>query len=384
MKKCAGQLCIHIMPLKNRTKNLNGTIFPFFLFKTFFYSVYNILVFNMIEINGAHGEGGGALLRVSAALSAVKLKPFHMTNIRAGRPKPGLMPQHLHALKLLQEMSRASCTDIQIGSQEFYFKPESLKGGNYTVDVATAGSTTLILQAAMIPASFADAPITLTLRGGTDVKWAPTADYLKHVTLPILRSLGCRADVLIKRRGHYPRGGGMIEAEINPIKKLKPITLLESEFSNINGVSHSVNLPEHVAVRQAESAKQILKSAGYSADIKIQNSNEELGPGSAIVLWTDGKTPLGGSSIGEPRKRAELVGKLAAEELLSHISSGAALDRYMGDQIIPYMAIAGNSHIKTAQLTQHTLTNIYSAEKFTGKSFKVIGSLGQPSEIVVD
>jgi len=338
----------------------------------------------MIEINGAHGEGGGALLRVSAALSAVKLQPFHMNRIRAGRPKPGLMPQHLHALKLLENMSSARCTDIQIGSQEFYFKPESLTGGNYHVDVATAGSTTLILQAAMIPASFADATVTLTLRGGTDVKWAPPVDYLKHVTLPILRSMGCRADVQIKRRGHYPRGGGMLRAEITPVKKLNPVTLLESEFDAIKGVSHCVNLPEHVAVRQAESARKVLRSAGYSADIEIQHSNEELGPGSAIVLWADGKTPLGGSSIGEPRKSAELVGKNAAEELLHHISQGAALDRYMGDQIIPYMALAGKSHVKTAELTQHTLTNIYAAEKFTGKTFKVLGDLGQPSEIIVD
>lgn len=337
----------------------------------------------MIEINGAHGEGGGALLRVSAALSALKLQPFHMTNVRAGRPKPGLMPQHLHALKLLQNMSSATCTDVQIGSQEFYFKPESLTGGNYHVDVVTAGSTTLILQAAMIPASFADANVKLTLRGGTDVKWAPPVDYLKNVTLPILHSMGCKADVQVKRRGHYPRGGGMLRAEITPVKKLKPVTLLESEFDSVKGVSHCVNLPEHVAVRQAESASKVLRSAGYSADIEIQHSTEEIGPGSAIVLWTDGKTPLGGSSIGEPGKRAELVGKNAAEELLHHISGGAALDRYMGDQIIPYMALAGKSHVKTAELTQHTLTNIYAAEKFTGKTFQILGDLGQPSEIIV-
>ena len=338
----------------------------------------------MIEINGAHGEGGGALLRVSAALSALKLQPFHMTNVRAGRPKPGLMPQHLHALKLLQNMSSATCTDVQIGSQEFYFKPESLTGGNYHVDVVTAGSTTLILQAAMIPASFADTNVKLTLRGGTDVKWAPPVDYLKNVTLPILHSMGCKADVQVKRRGHYPRGGGMLRVEITPVKKLKPVTLLESEFDSVKGVSHCVNLPEHVAVRQAESASKVLISAGYSADIEIQHSTDEIGPGSAIVLWTDGKTPLGGSSIGEPGKRAELVGKNAAEELLHHISGGAALDRYMGDQIIPYMALAGKSHVKTAELTQHTLTNIYAAEKFTGKTFQILGDLGQPSEIIVD
>lgn len=338
----------------------------------------------MIEIDGSHGEGGGALLRISTALSSLTLKPVHIWNIRANRPKPGLMPQHMNAMKLVSQMSGASCIGVEAGSSEVFMRPKQIEGGNFNVDVGTAGSVTLILQAAMIPAAFADSTVEITLRGGTDVRWAPSVDYLKNVTIPTLGLMGFNAKLRLIQRGHYPKGGGILKAKINPIKKLKPLKLLDIELDVIKGVSHAVKLPDHVAVRQAKSAEKTLRAAGYVADIEVQHSEEGLGPGSGIVLWVDGKTRLGGSAVGAPGKRAEFVGQKAAEELLYHISRGAALDRYMGDQIIPYMALAGNSHVKTAQLTPHALTNIYAVEKFMDKRFHVVGSPEDVAEISVD
>ena len=337
----------------------------------------------MIEIDGSYGEGGGALLRISAALSSLTLKPTRITNIRANRPKPGLMAQHFNALKIVAQMSNASYEGLEIWSQKILLHPESITGGKFKVDVGTAGSVTLILQAAMLPAAFANSPVELIIKGGTDVRWSPSVDYLKNVTLPTLNSMGYSAEINLIQRGHFPRGGGILEAKIDPVKKLKPLNVLDLEFGEIKGISHAVKLPEHVAVRQAESAEKTLREKGFDVDIEVQHSGESLGPGSGIVLWMEGKTRIGGSDIGEPGKTAELVGRRAAEELLYHISRGAALDRYMGDQIIPYMALAGNSHIKTAELTQHTLTNIYVTEKFTKKDFRVEGALGDAAEISV-
>ncbi|MGZ4857113.1 MAG: RNA 3'-terminal phosphate cyclase, partial [Methanobacteriaceae archaeon] len=71
----------------------------------------------MIEIDGSYGEGGGALLRVSAALSVLTGNPIHIQNIRAGRPQPGLMPQHLNAILALQKLSEAGVNGLKIGSE---------------------------------------------------------------------------------------------------------------------------------------------------------------------------------------------------------------------------------------------------------------------------
>jgi|GEM_PF-1474974 len=47
------------------------------------------------QINGSHGEGGGQILRTSLALSIITRTPIRITQIRAGRSKPGLLRQHL-------------------------------------------------------------------------------------------------------------------------------------------------------------------------------------------------------------------------------------------------------------------------------------------------
>ncbi len=338
----------------------------------------------MIEIDGSYGEGGGSVLRIATALSAVTSKPVHVTNIRSGRPKPGLMAQHMNAVKAVADLSNASVEGLEIGSTEITFYPESLSGGTYKIDVGTAGSISLILQAFMIPAVFAVGPVKIRITGGTDIRWAPSVDYVVNVKLPILRLMGYNAHVDIIQRGYYPRGGGILELEVDPITRLKPLNVSDLTFDGIYGISNSVNLPIHIAERQAQSAKNMLRDEGYKSEIIIENSQNAIGPGSSIFLWTNGLTPVSGSALGEPGKKAEKVGYEAAKKILYHISRKSAIDKYMGDQLIPYMALAGNSNIKTAELTQHALTNIHITEKFINKKFRVDGCIGEIAEIRVD
>ena len=337
----------------------------------------------MIEIDGSYGEGGGSVLRIATALSAVTSKPINITNIRSGRPKPGLMAQHMSAVKAVADLSNASVRGLHIGSTEISFEPRSLNGGIYKIDIGTAGSISLILQAFMIPAAFADGPVKIRIIGGTDVRWAPSVDYVEKVKLPILRLMGYKATIKIIQRGHYPRGEGILEIEIEPISKLNPLNVSKLEFNRIYGISHSVKLPVHIAERQAQSAKNILNREGYNSEIEIKSSQNAVGPGSSIFLWTNGLTPVSGSSVGEPGKKAEIVGSEAAKQILYHISRRSAVDKYMGDQLIPYMALAGSSSIKTAELTQHALTNIHITEKFFNKKFHVEGIIGETAFIKI-
>lgn len=49
-----------------------------------------------MEIDGALGEGGRQVLRSALALSLLTQTPFRLINIRARRPKPGLVLTHAH------------------------------------------------------------------------------------------------------------------------------------------------------------------------------------------------------------------------------------------------------------------------------------------------
>ncbi len=325
----------------------------------------------MIEIDGSLGEGGGSIVRISTALSALTSKPIHICNIRAKRTKSGLAAQHLNSVKSVGQISNASIVGLHLGSSEFEFHPGQLKSGNFHFNVKTAGSIGLILQSFMIIAPFASKSSKIQINGGTDIRWAPSIDYIKNVTLPVLEKMGYTAHIDLIKRGHYPKGGGEVKAEIFPLKKLSPINILKSEIDSIKAISHASNLPVHVAERQASSAERILKKTGYEVDIEIEHSSNNSGPGSGIVLWAQGNTRLGGSSIGKPGKTAEIVGEEAANELFNSLKTNFALDEHMADQIIPYMAIAGNSEVGISKLTMHTLTNLNMVQKFICNEFEV-------------
>ncbi|KAF0216111.1 MAG: RNA 3'-terminal phosphate, partial [Geobacteraceae bacterium] len=64
----------------------------------------------MIEIDGSYGEGGGQILRTALSLASLYNMPFRIVNIRKGRKKPGLMPQHLFSVRAAQLVSAAEVT----------------------------------------------------------------------------------------------------------------------------------------------------------------------------------------------------------------------------------------------------------------------------------
>ncbi|NVM57132.1 MAG: RNA 3'-phosphate cyclase, partial [Desulfobacterales bacterium] len=84
-----------------------------------------------LEIDGSYGEGGGQILRTTLALAAILNRPVEIRNIRGGRKKPGLRPQHLMAVKALALVTSAHMEGAEPGSVRLYFEPRQLKPGTY-------------------------------------------------------------------------------------------------------------------------------------------------------------------------------------------------------------------------------------------------------------
>ncbi len=343
----------------------------------------------ILEIDGSYGEGGGQIYRNSLSYSAVMRKPVRIYNIRAKRKNPGLRPQHLTVLRALAEITRARVKGAYVGSMEVIFKPQQLKGGKYRFDVGTAGSISLVLQGLIPPLLFADRESFLEIRGGTDVHWSPPIDAIRYVFVPILRKMGADISIDVKRRGHYPKGGGIVHVTISPSDSIRPIELIEmGKIRIIHGISHCVKLPSHIAIRQARSASKYLEEHGFLTNIKTEfydpSNDPHLGPGSGIVLWveTDKNAIIEADALGEKGKPAEKVGREAAEKLVNQIKLGGAVDVHHTDQLIIFMALAdGLSRIRSCQISMHTLTAIHIAKMIVGAEFKVHGKLGEPGVI---
>lgn len=325
----------------------------------------------MIEIDGSYGEGGGQIMRTSLALASLLGEDLRIVNIRRKRSNPGLAQQHLVSVRAIQEITQAKVEGARLGSTELTYRPGKITPGKYRIDIGTAGSISLVLQTVFSTCLFTGQPVELIIRGGTDVKWSPPVDYLRHVFLPLVEKMGVRAEIEVQRRGYYPKGGGIVKAIVHPIESLRALNLLErGAVAGIKGIAHSSNLPCHIVEREAMAAKNKLKA--YPCSIELE-CGKGFSTGTGIVLWAVGENSvLGSSSLGEIGKRAEKVGEEAAAQLIAELQTNAPLDSHMSDQIIPYLALAeGISLVRVAKLTNHLTTNIYVVEKILDLKFKI-------------
>jgi RNA 3'-phosphate cyclase len=353
----------------------------------------------MIELDGSHGEGGGALIRVALALSTLTEQEFKVTNIRANRPEPGLKAQHLEAINALKQICDAETNEIKVGTTELHFKPGKIKRGVYEIDIGTAGSISLVLQALIIPCMFAPGKVTLKLKGGTCGKWQASVYYLQNILLPHLHKFVDRIELKILRPGYYPKGGGEVHLEITPrfnihkfkyvedfLKELKVARIKLSEQGKLEQIRGVVNLSteleeKEVGERVKKTAEITLKKFNVPINIRAEYA-KSLSTGGEVVIWAlfskDGKIDpdnpliLGSDALLEKNKSSEEVGKEAANKLMKDIEQKNIIDTYLLDQLIPFISLLPGSEIQTSEISEHAHTNMHVCKQFLPILFKIV------------
>jgi len=332
------------------------------------------------------------VLRTALALSTLTGQSVRIENIRANRPKPGLRPQHLTAVRAAAAICRAHVTGDALGSPTLTFSPRcSAQAGRYTFDVSeaaeggSAGSVGLVLQTVLLPLALAEGNSHLVLRGGTHVPWAPSASYLEHVFLPFLSKVGISARITISRWGFYPAGGGEIEVRIAGGSALTAIQGTErGALRRIWGLAVVTNLPAHIPQRMADRAGRYLAAADLPAQIEPRRLRG-AGPGAGIFLVAEYEESRAGfTAYGRKGLPAERVAEAVCEDLLAHHQSEAPFDPHLADQAVLPLALApGPTRVVTSRVTLHLTTNVWVVHQFLDREIGVEGEPGAAGALYV-
>jgi len=325
-------------------------------------------------IDGSFGEGGGQILRSALALSALTGRAFEMVNIRAKRPKPGLMPQHVISVEALQRICGANVEGASIGSMRLLFEPHAVQPGEYSFDIGTAGAVSLVLQTVFFPLAFANEPSSVSITGGTHVPWSPPYHYLEWQWGWLLKKVNVFPEFRLERAGFYPKGGGKIVANIEPVDTLTSFFCAErGELKRIAGVSGVGRLPISIAERQRSSALAVLQDVDAEKDISLLEV-ESFSPGTFIVLGFEFEYSRACfSALGERGKPAERVGEEAAQFARKFLDTEGTIDEHSADQALLPLALAeGKSMFVSPTITNHLTTNAWLIEQFLPVSIEII------------
>jgi RNA 3'-terminal phosphate cyclase (ATP) len=333
-----------------------------------------------VRLDGSQGEGGGQILRTGLFLSVLLQRAVHVEHVRAGRPEPGLKPQHVAILRLLGAVTGARIEGADVGSASVTFEPRPPRPGEYDYDVGTAGSLPLVLQTMLPVALLSPGPLRLRLTGGTDVAWGPTIDWVDHVLGSRLRPIAPRLELRVLRRGFFPKGGGLVELttpgrpgstdlaahvrELLGRDRTRPGHWVRLEGTSLAHVSLE---KAHVAERQAEAARAWLGSRGLPPPEIQSRYVDALSPGTSLTLWATDESGnvVGADGLGAPGLPAERVGQDVAARLAEDLASGATVDRHLADHLVPWIAL-GAGAVRVPHVTDHLTTNIAVCRAFLG------------------
>ncbi|MER3413872.1 MAG: hypothetical protein C4341_06465 [Armatimonadota bacterium] len=344
-----------------------------------------------LEIDGAHGEGGGSIVRTALALSALTGRAVRIANVRGGLQRPGVNPVDLAFLRIF-----TLCTDAiskgELGDSEILFQPRSALRpyrGNLDISkvarVSPSGSATLIAQTLVVPLSQAGRLSGFRLRGGTHVPYAPTHEYLELVALPALGEAGIGAWTSLCHAGYASGGAGEIEMEV------EPSALCGFDFSDPGGMVSATaaivtsELPEHVRSRAVERLEALARRDGLELGVRVLRPQAGA-PGAAVTVTARMEHGFGGGqSLGQKGKPIEEVVEEAYSEFIEFLNSGCGVDAHLADQLVLPAALCREpAAFTTNRITSTLATVVWVVKQYIPVRLTLLGRENERGEIRVE
>ena len=331
-----------------------------------------------LKIDGSFGEGGGQIVRTAITLSCIINKPVLIENIRKGRKKPGLKPQHVTSLKILKKICNAEIDNLKIGAQSLCFVPHSVNSLDLNEDVGTAGSISLILQVLIPIIALTKKKLKLRIKGGTNVLWSPTIDYTNTILGEVYSRMGINFSIKLIKRGYYPKGGGIVDLTVEPSEKIYPLILNQRKTKSVELICSYSQLPDDLIENKIKEIEKTLIQKKFIVQKEIKNESA-LNSGASLLLSSIDKESIIGVDSVFDEKKQEFPFNL--EEF---IQNKLSVDENLADMIVvPASLVEGLTIFQVKKISKHLETNLFIASKITGCKYG-IGKLKDGYEVRIE
>src|SRR5262249_1727194 len=187
-------------------------------------------------------------------------------------------------------------------------------------------------------------------------------------------AFGLRLALAMPAAGFYPRGGGRLEAWVEPGQPGHWTQTGRGPLVRLRGVAGVANLRDDIARRMRDRAIHRLHAHGLAAEIElVQWPSPGQGAALSLTAEHDAAVPATFVGLGARGKPSEAVADEAVDQFLAFEAvPGAAVDPHSADQILLPLALApGRSEFTVSAVTEHLRTNAETIAAFLDRAITV-------------
>ncbi|CAD6504024.1 BgTH12-05762 [Blumeria graminis f. sp. triticale] len=299
-------------------------------------------------------------------LSTLTGRPIHVSQIRATSTNPGLAPNEVSLLRLLDSITNGTSIQISYTGTTLTYIPGLITGGLPTgssdvvkcvlPDTCRRGVSWFLLPICIL-APFAQAPLNIRFEGDGVITSATeegdiSVDTMRTAILPLYDAFGIplsRLELRILQRSSAMRGGagghGIVELRFaGQIRLPKTLHLYNSpgRVRRIRGVAYCTGVSASGNARMIHSARKVLNPLLFDINIAAQydqapqpkknqtTKRQGIGFGLSLIAETVNSSVIYSADVSAPSEGGitpEDIGKKCALQLLEVISQGGCVTR---------------------------------------------------------
>lgn len=342
-----------------------------------------------LPLDGAHLEGGGALVRTALCMSALTMQPVRIANVRGNMATPGIASEDLAILRTLS-LSCAAETSGALGEHELYFAPSRRPAGlNEKIeppeDEDDPQVNALVVLQSLLPVMARSGVYSkISVTGETFGQRVLSYDYFVNVTLAAHRRMGLYAYADLPMAGFGRGSRGEVRLEIEPSSLEGVNWPVRGELISCGAVVAAAELPNGVAERGVAHLNLLARNAKIPLHVERFDVRARQ-TGAFVTAYAEYENGLGGATaMGRRGLRMEMLAQTAFDALREWMEGSWTVDAFLADQLLVTAALAESETVfSVPTLTSRFLTTVWVIKQFLPIRITIRGQEGEPGMVTI-